>query len=446
MLTLGLGWLFRILSRLSKDWRERCSWGSFSDLLTSLSKQMLDELPCLKWKSPQEILAVPHIELTSTYYWTPCCCFPQRHPPTLSFHKADYYGLLHFCHATTPRTPPRFPSLLQPCYPPIWWFYMPHLACSCALSPPITPTPPSQKMILAPLTARRRTSKMAQLDTKHLLGSTGEGWGWWGDFEKAGGGCRVPVAVARDPCGGRGSPCRAGFVKQAGRWRGAEERGFTIFRWRQAWGAAAFPTTPCLEGASSYWKDSHLARSACAIFLSWKSCSIQCGVSFAPSTAIAEQEIGGTYGQASAVQLCQTAVCRHGLLLPRDDSRDQRLEQQPHSNSTTLLSWLSADCQIFRSFAELCLLDTKCNRRALLRANNGNGKGMRHRARPGFFPVAFFQIHFCVTRTRTVRIQLQVAELTLVFSLMEAPLPESGSCLEGRGRTSKTLIIWTAPF
>lgn len=160
MLT-GLGWLSRILSRFSKDWREQCSWGSFSDLLTSLSRQMLDEIPCLKWKSPQGILAVPHLELTSAYYWTPCWCFPQHHPPTLSFHKVGYGGLLHFCHATTSRSPLRFPSLLLPCYP-LFGGFMCHSWPAPVFSHLLSPLhSPSQKMILALSTARRRTSKTA---------------------------------------------------------------------------------------------------------------------------------------------------------------------------------------------------------------------------------------------------------------------------------------------
>ena len=112
----GLGWLFGILSRLSKGWRAQCSWGSFSDLLTSLSKQMLDELPCLKWKSPQEILALPHFELTSDYHWSLCRCSSQHYPPALSFHEARHCRLLYFCHVKASRTPPRFPSLFVPCY------------------------------------------------------------------------------------------------------------------------------------------------------------------------------------------------------------------------------------------------------------------------------------------------------------------------------------------
>uniref|UniRef100_A0A8C0F9F3 Uncharacterized protein n=1 Tax=Bubo bubo TaxID=30461 RepID=A0A8C0F9F3_BUBBB len=84
-----------------------------------------------------------------------------RYPPALSFQKADHCRLLHFCHLKTSRTPLRFPSLLLPCYPLFGGF-------TCH-------TWPGPKVILTPLTIRRRTSKMAQPDTDRLEGSTDKG-------------------------------------------------------------------------------------------------------------------------------------------------------------------------------------------------------------------------------------------------------------------------------
>lgn len=108
MLT-GLGWLFGILSRLSKGWREQRSWGSFSDLLTSLSRQTLAELPCLKWKSPQGILAVPHFELTSDYYRSPCCHPPPRPSITLPLYLSTRLLTAGSCTSAIPN-PPGTPS------------------------------------------------------------------------------------------------------------------------------------------------------------------------------------------------------------------------------------------------------------------------------------------------------------------------------------------------
>lgn len=81
------------------------------------------------------------------------------------------------------------------------------------------------------------------------------------------------------------------------------------------------------------------------------------------------------------------------------DSRDQRLgdlpplqlEQQLLSYSATQTP-TPADHQTFCSFAELCLLTQNWGRTALLGANNGNAKGMRHSTMPcsSFTPDSFW--------------------------------------------------------
>lgn len=119
---------------------------------------MLNELPCLKWKSPLGVLTVPHFVniwlllnsvLLSFTMWHSSCSFP---------------------HSWSLRAPAFLPCQnLQDCpsislHLPamqlfIWRFYK-----LCSLTSLCPYNPPSQKMILAPLT----TSLMAESDPEHL--------------------------------------------------------------------------------------------------------------------------------------------------------------------------------------------------------------------------------------------------------------------------------------
>lgn len=143
---------------------------------------MLNELPCLKWKSPLGVLTVPHF----VNIWTLCCCPSQCDAPALALHKAGHWGHLPFCHVKTSRTAPAFPSILLPYNPTVGSL----ASCAPVLSNlPCPYNPPSQKMILAPLTTRT-TSLMAESDPEHLEGTTGKGrWGdkgWWQSLSSCG--------------------------------------------------------------------------------------------------------------------------------------------------------------------------------------------------------------------------------------------------------------------
>lgn len=131
-------------------------------------------------------------------------------------------------------------------------------------------------MTLAPLTTRR-TSKMAQLDMEHLEGSAEEGWGWGTPTE-------AEEAFAEPD-----------LRNVLGHGQELRKEVSQFSRWRQVWGAAAFPATPWLERSSSVFKRGQRSRQLHPWhFSSLKRCSIPRGVSFPPSAAAAERETWGT--------------------------------------------------------------------------------------------------------------------------------------------------------
>lgn len=98
------------------------------------------------------------------------------------------------------------------------------------------------------------------------------------------------MVEARDPCGGGGSPCRAGFVKRAGRRRGAEERGFTIVPVKTSLRGGSISSHSLAGRSTSIFKRQQSCQLHPCHFSSLKGCSIQRGVSVTLSAATAEQE------------------------------------------------------------------------------------------------------------------------------------------------------------